>query len=722
MSQPVFAEAVSAYQRGDHARARVVCERVLQEQPQNFEALYLAGTLAAQDERMTDAIKFLKRAVDLNARHPALQAQLGAVLQELKRHEEALYHLDCAIRLKPNVAEVHDCRGNALTDLHRYDEAIASYERAIALMPNYADAFNDMGMALAAAKRVEEAIASFDRALRIEPDFAEAHCARGAALSVLHRNAEALSEIERALAIDPNMAHAWHSRGAALSAMRQMDDAIASYKKALALRPKFPEAKYALSLAMFERRDYPAAVALIREVLQVKPDIKFALGFLLESMLQLCDWSEYHDLVKRIESGLRVNLSVCPPLAAHVLPTEPGLQKSASVSWSKDVTFRTPTSVNVPRYRRHSKIRVGYFSPDFGDHPVSYLTSELFEKHDRSQFEVTAFSLIPRQCERNTRIAKAVDRFVDVSELSDRDSVACAREIHLDIAVDLAGYTSNARPNLFALRAAPLQIQYIGFLGTMGADFMDYMIADREMLPAQDQHHYTEKIIYLPCYQVNDTKRVISTKMFRRAEWGLPESGFVYCCFNGAKKLNPEIFGVWMRILQQVPGSVLWLYEDNPIQAANLRREAVARGVEGGRLVFARPLPLEDYLARYALADLFLDTLPYNAGATGSDALWAALPVLTCRGNTFAGRYGASMLAALGMQELIASNLHEYEARAVQLGTQPHEMARVRTKLTDRRTHGRLFDIDRFTDSIETAYRIIHERHHQGLLPATITV
>jgi predicted O-linked N-acetylglucosamine transferase (SPINDLY family) len=317
---------------------------------------------------------------------------------------------------------------------------------------------------------------------------------------------------------------------------------------------------------------------------------------------------------------------------------------------------------------------------------------------------------------------RGFDRFVDVRALTDRECVQRARELELDIAVDLAGYTEHSRPDVFALRAAPLQLHYIGYLGSMGADFIDYMIADRELITPQDEVHYTEKIIYVPSYQVNDTQRADSGKPYTRADWGLPQSGSVYCCFNACKKISPRMFDVWMRILQQVPGSVLWLLEDNPDQVANLRREAANRGVDAGRLVFAGFVSLQDYLARFAMADLFLDTLPYNAGATGSDALWAGLPLLTCRGDTFAGRYGASMLRALDLPEMITDNLSAYEAKAVVLGTQPLQLAGVREKLARGRVQGRLFDIARFTQILETAYQVIYERYQQGLPPATLTV
>lgn len=722
MSQAVFSEAVIAYQRGDHASSRRACERVLQAQPGHFDALHLLGVLAAQSGDMDQAADYFQRAVTANGRHPAVRAQLGAALQKLGRLDEALECLERALALKPDDPQFHDSRGNILADLERYEDAIASYQRAIVLAPDHADAHNDLGVALGKVKRHEAAIAEFDAALGLEPQFADAYNNRGVALAALRRLDEALASFDRALALDPAMADAWHGRGLALAATLRTDEAIASHRQALALQPGFLEATHALSQALLDGKHYAQAVAGMEEVMRVKPEYEFLPGVLLQTLLQICDWRSYGELVSRIETALHAGANVCPPFVTHLLPLAPAQQKQAAAIWKKAVTRVKPAEVAVPRYRPHPKIRVGYFSPDFREHPVYFLTAELFERHDRSRFEITAFSFTPPRYARPRRVTQAFDRFVDAHALSDRATAQCARDLELDIAVDLAGYTEHSRPDVFAWRAAPLQLHYIGYLGTMGADFIDYMIADRTLISPQDETQYTEKIIYLPCYQVNDSRRAGSGKPYTRQEWGLPQSGFVYCCFNACKKISPRMFETWMRILQQVPGSVLWLHEDNPYQVANLRREAVRRGVDAARLVFARQLPLQDYLARFVLADLFLDTLPYNAGATGSDALWAGLPLLTCRGDTFAGRYGASMLRALDLPEMITDNMNEYEARAIALAKDTQQLARVREKLAHGRTQGRLFDIARFTDSIESAYKAIYERHHQGLPPATIVV
>lgn len=722
LSQPVFSEAVAAYQRGDHTHARGACERVLQLQPAHFDALHLLGVLAAQSGNMSEAAGYFARAVAANEQHPAVRAQLGAALHQLGRLDEALACMDQAITLAPDDAQLYDNRGNILADLERHEEAIASYREALALAPYHADAHNDLGVALGKVKRHDEAIAAFDMALMLEPDFADAHNNRGVALAALRRQEEALASFDRALSLDSGMADAWHGRGLALAALLRTDEAIASHRKALALQPGHLEATHALSQAQLDGKQYAEAIAGMEKVMQVKPEYDFLPGILLQTQLQVCDWRSYDELVNRIGSGLQSGANVCPPFVTHLLPLGPTLQEKASEIWLQAVTRVDPAKVVVPRYRAHPRIRIGYFSPDFRDHPVYFLTAELFEKHDRSRFEITAFSFTPPRHARPARIAQAFDRFVDAHALSDRECAQRARELELDIAVDLAGYTEHSRPDVFALRAAPLQLHYIGYLGTMGADFIDYMIADQALILPQEEAQYSEKILYLPCYQVNDGRRSSSGKNYTRAQWGLPQSGFVYCCFNASKKINRPMFQAWMRILQQVEHSVLWLHQDNPDQVAHLRREAVNGGVDPARLVFAEPLALPDYLARFALADLFLDTLPYNAGATGSDALWAGLPLLTCRGDTFAGRYGASMLQALDLPELIMENLPAYEARAVELGRQPQQLARVREKLAHGRTHGRLFDIDRFTQSVETAYQTIHERHLRGLPPATIVV
>jgi predicted O-linked N-acetylglucosamine transferase (SPINDLY family) len=379
----------------------------------------------------------------------------------------------------------------------------------------------------------------------------------------------------------------------------------------------------------------------------------------------------------------------------------------------------------VLKHPSRDKIRIGYFSADFYDHPVAALMAETFEAHDRSRYEVTAFSFgLDTQDGMRRRMERAFDRFLDVRGKSDQDIALLARSVGIDIAVDLAGYTGGSRTGIFALRAAPIQVNYLGYPGTMGAEYMDYLIGDRTVVPEAQQRHYTEKIVYLPhSYLPHDSSRTISETVFTREELGLPPTGFVFCCFNNSYKITPSTFDSWMRILSQVENSVLWLSQNNPTAASNLRREAARRGVNAERLIFAnRMASLTDHLARHRVADLFLDTLPYNAHATAIDALWAGLPVLTCVGEGFAARVAASLLTAIELPELITSTAEQYEELAVQLAANPQRLALIRQKLASNRLKTPLFDTRAFTRHLEAAYARIHERCQANLPPEHIYV
>jgi predicted O-linked N-acetylglucosamine transferase (SPINDLY family) len=394
------------------------------------------------------------------------------------------------------------------------------------------------------------------------------------------------------------------------------------------------------------------------------------------------------------------------------------LQAAAAHTWVSDRCPASGALGDFAAHAPHDRLRIGYFSSDFRDHAVSHLMAEVFERHDRSRFELTAFSFGPDTGDAmRRRVSAAFERFIDVRGRSAAEVARLARQLEIDIAVDLNGFTQGGQTNVFAFRAAPLQASYVGFLGTMGADYYDYLIADRAIVPEGARAQYSEKIACLPSYQANDSTRPVPERKFSREALGLPPTGFVYCCFNNNYKITPRTFDGWMRILAAVEGSVLFLYADNDLAPANLRKEASRRGVDPRRLVFGERLPLPDYLARYLAADLFLDTLPYNAGATASDALWSGLPVLTCLGESFAGRVGGSLLAAIGLPELAVPTQEAYEARAIALARDPAALAAIRQRLACNRLSTPLFDTAAFTRHLEAAFRAMHERHEAGLPP-----
>jgi predicted O-linked N-acetylglucosamine transferase (SPINDLY family) len=412
------------------------------------------------------------------------------------------------------------------------------------------------------------------------------------------------------------------------------------------------------------------------------------------------------------------------PFYVLTLSDSAALQKRAAELWVREECPPNDSLPAVPKRGRRDRLHIGYFSADFHDHATSYLIAQLFELHDRSRFRVTAFSFGPdSQGAVRKRLKAGCDEFIVVRDKSDSEVALLARQRLLDIAIDLKGFTQDHRAGIFARRAAPLQVNYLGSPGTMGAPYMDYLIADRALVPAAHQAFYIEKIIYLPhCYQVNDAKRVIAEKSFTRAELGLPQTGFVFCCFNNSYKILPDTFDRWMRILSRVPGSVLWLLGDNPAAIRNLRREAAARRVDPQRLVFADRIDLPEHLARHRAADLFIDTVPCNAHTTASDALWAGLPVLTCRGEGFAGRVAASLLTAIGLPQLITSTLDQYEELAVRLAGDPGELAEVRQTLAANRLTAPLFDTPLYTRHIEAAFAEIYARYQADLMPENVFV
>jgi predicted O-linked N-acetylglucosamine transferase (SPINDLY family) len=547
-----------------------------------------------------------------------------------------------------------------------------------------ARAYCSQGTALIETREFDAALASLDEAIALEPGLADAHCNRGVVLAEMKRFDAALKSLDQAIALDPDFAEAHANRGAVLQELGRWAEAAAGYERAIALAP--------------ERG--------------------FLLGHIAHARMQLCDWNGLEACAARLTQRLQRGEPACAPFPALALTGSPSLQRRAAELWVR-MKFPPDASLGAIGGRaRGQKIRIGYFSADFRNHAVSFLTADLFETHDRSSFEVWGFSFgLNTQDAMRRRLELSFDRFIDVRQQSDRSIALLARSMQLDIAVDLGGFTKDSRPGIFALRAAPLQVSYLGFLGTMGAPYMDYLIADAAIVPPGDRVNYAEQILYVPTYQVNDAKRRIADRSFTREELGLPASGFVFCCFNASYKIIRATFAGWMRILLRAPGSVLLLLAANDTVKSNLRREAVLSRVDPDRLVFGDRLPMPEYLARYRAADLFLDTLPYNAGTTASDALWAGLPVLTCAGEAFAGRVAASLLTGIGMPELIASTQEQYENLAVALAAQPERLARIKQRLGDARHTAPLFNTPLFTRTLEAAYVAIYDRYQAGLPP-----
>jgi protein O-GlcNAc transferase len=691
-------------------------QQAITAKPDYAEALFNCGTLLKELRRPEEALACYEKAIEISPSFPLAHLRRGALLGELKRPDAALASYDKAIELDPRFAEAYGYRGVVLQERNQLDAALASYTKAIELDPRFAEAYYNRGVLHQQEKRSDAALADYDKAIELVPHFAEAFANRGALFHARKHSEAALASYDRAIELDPNYAEAFLSRGAVLMAQERWNEALASLDRAIALAPGSADAHNDRGDVLEQLMQPVEAIASFDRALALRPGSTAILRRRTALRMSVCDWRELQADIDRITAEIKNDLPVSvAPLLLSALLDEPSLQHRAARIWTREEYPPKDTLGAIAPRPRKDKIRVGYYSPDFRSHPVAGLTADLFEFHDRSRFETTAFAFGPKAADpMRKRLEQVFDSFLDVRDRSDLEVAALSRELGIDVAVDLAGFTAHCRTGIFALRAAPIQLSYIGYLGTIGAPYMDYLIADATIIPPASQGDYSEKLIYLPSYQVN-SKREISERQFTRQELGLPPQGFVFSCFNTLHKLQPATFETWMRILGRVPDSTLFIYGEDADTKQNLLNATRRSGVASDRVVFGKRIKREEYLARFRTMDLFLDTWPYNAGTTASDALWAGLPVLTCTGRSFASRYGASLLNALDLPELITENAQQYEDLAVELATHPQRLEGIKQKLTHHRDTTPLFDARSFTGHLESAFEKICERYRAGL-------
>jgi predicted O-linked N-acetylglucosamine transferase (SPINDLY family) len=602
-------------------------------------------------------------------------------------------------------------------------------EQVLARIPHsdrrFAEAQFYRGIALCQLRRDEDAVACFGEVTTVQPGFAPALLQLGGALSRLGRPRDALLAYDRFLSLEPGSAEAWHWRGNVLCALDRLKDAVESYSQSLALNPNGVETMHKRADALFYLGRFDEASDQLEHLLLIEPKAPYARGRLVFDKLQTCSWSHIDEHRERVLADLRAGFPAVSPGEFIAFSDSPSDQLQCARIW----TAHQCPAASAPLWRgephRHDRIRVAYLSKDFRFHPVTAQLVGVIETHDKSRFETIGISFGQNdQTEMCARLCGAFERFAVVEAFGDTDVAALLRRHEVDIAIDLMGHTGGSRPGIFALRPAPVQVNFLGFPGTTGAEYMDYIVADPIVIPPEDQRFYSERVAYLPeTYFPTDARRQIAGKTPNRSDAGLPEQGFVFCSFNNSFKYSPALFDVWMALLRNVAGSVLWLPESNAAAIGNLRGQAKARGIGAERLVCAPFVPNPaDHLARLKLADLFLDTLPYNAHSSACDALWAGVPVVTCRGGTFAGRVAASVLTALGLPELVAPALKDYEALALELARDPALLSQAKRKLVSNRATHPLFDTERFTRHLEAAYRIMWQRSQQGLPPQSFVV
>lgn len=745
---------VIAHQVGRNGIAVEYIERAIQSNENVAEFHNNLGEAKRALEKFEEAAACYQRALRLNPDFAEAHNNLGIIRLGREDLTEARACFQRAVQLKPDFAEAHNNLGFALLRQGEPAQARACFERAVQLNPRYVEAYHNLGNVWSDQGRLEEAAACYERAMQLKPDFAEAHNSLGIILKNQGRLDEAVACYQRALELKPDFFEVLNNLGIIRKNQGRVEEAVACYQRALQLNPDFAEVHNNLGTVWKSCGKWDDAVASFQRALELKPDFTAALSSLVAAMQRICQWDGLIPLAERVIEAVEkgddaAQADPVSPFAFLSLPTATTARQQLRCArqwaswtlkrfveqgnWRSDASGPSATADRLTSassveskagLQCKPRLTVGYLSADFRSHPMSYTIVELLEKHDRGRFTVCGYSYGPDDGSPiRKRIATACDKFVDLTETTYVQSAERIAADEVDILVDLAGYTLYARTEILALRPAPLQVHYWGYPGTLGAEFIDYNLVDEFVVPAGQEPYFTEKLVRLPgCYVPSDSQCEVAPNTPSKSECGLPDEGFVFCCFNASNKYTPQVFDVWMDVLKAVPGSVLWLLEGNPSVPANLRKEAAIRGVAPERLVFAPWRPPPEYLARHRLADLFLDTFPYTAHTTARDALWMGCPVLTRTGETFASRVAGSLLRTIGLPVLITTSALEYRDLAVQMARDTDRLADVRARLSASRKTSPLFQGASIARNFEKAFEKMWETHASGQPPRTFSV
>lgn len=706
--------------------AIAACRQCLALSPDDAKAHSVLGSLLKATRNTTDAVAAYEEALKLNPDQPAVLVKMGKLLLQSGQSAEAMTLCRRALELAPDLADARELERHILNESGDLEAAVALIAERAHDPAELARLYDELATSLRGQRRFHEAIAVQRRALAYVDNRADYHFNLAAALEGAGQRRDALSAYQSALALEPGRADGYTKVGILLRKMDLLDGAVTAFRESVKLDPKYVDGHYnlAVTLKQMNRLD-EAREGLDRAVEQAPESI--VIGFERVNVMRMaCDWTGLEEEERRlIEMRRRSRAPAAPFLMLPMATTR--ADQLTSGQYFSDI-LGVPASRRFQSYPNCSKpgerIRIGYLSADFSRHATALLIAEVLEKADRERFEIVGYCFsYDDGSDLRARVKAAFDRFVDVKGMSDEDVAKTIHADGIDVLVDLKGYTHSARTAILAYKPAPIQVNYLGYPGTMGGDFMDYIVGDAVITPMEHQPDYSERIVQLPhCYQPNDRQRVISDAPVSRAAEGLPEDGFVFCSFNNNYKISPDTFRLWMRLLLQVPGSVLWVLVKSPACRANLLREAEASGVHRDRIVFAEPLPNPEHLARHRLADLFLDTSPCNAHTTASDALWAGLPVLTMLGETFAGRVAASLLSAMGLDELVVETPDAYEQLALTLARDKRQLDAIRKKIAERRETSPLFDSTRYARNLEQAYETMVDIMRSGEAPRPFAV
>jgi len=709
--------AFDLLKKNDFINAKLIYENILSVDKKNFDALFFLAVILINFKNYKKARDLLEQVVLIKPNFADAYNNIGICLEKLNDLNGAIKNYNLAINNRPNFAEAHNNIGVVFQKLRNFDEAILQYKKAITYKNLYLDAYVNLANLFKETKQFEEAIKNYDLAINLNPKLAEVYNNKGNALKEIRKFEEAIKNYDLAINLNPKLAEVYNNKGNALKEIRKFEEAIKNYDLAINLNPNFAEAYFNTATALQDIKNFEKAVLYFEKALLLDKEIPFCKGYLLHAKMLCCNWSGLNELYKEIYNDVEKNRYSATPFGYQAIcDDESNLQKCAQLYSSK----RFPEIKNnlfSKKVSKNKKIKIGYLCGEFREQATSILMTEVWEKHNKEDFEIIAFdSGWDDKSLRRNRIINAFDKFIDISKVSDLDAAKIIYKEQIDILINLNGFFGTGRPVVFSYRPAGIQINYLGFPGTIGSKYIDYILCDQTVVPPESKKFYNEKIIYLPdCYQANDTKRNISDKKFLREELSLPTESFVFCCFNNNYKITPNMFDVWARLLKKIDNSVLWLIDGNSEATENLKKEAKIRNIDVSRLIFAKRMKLEDHLARHKNADLFLDTLPYNAHTTASDSLWAGLPVLTCLGKAFPGRVAASLLKSLDLPELITYSENEYISKAEELALNPEKLTLIKNKLDTNKFSQPLFNTELFCRNLESAFKIIFEKYSLGL-------
>ncbi len=679
-----ISEVIHLIQSGSLFDAEKNLLKLIQTQPEDSDLYNLIGIVYSLRNLHEEAIDWFERGINISKKNDGLYLNLGTSLMSLEKTKEAIDAFNEALVINPNSEHAYYNLGNLYLDLKKYEDSIKIYDKALKIKNDFVDCLINKAVALTKQGKAEEALFEYEKAIALEPTNLKIHLNLASLYEINKKFDKALTHYDQATQIKPDYPEAWNNKGIIFGELKQYEEALAHYDQAIQIKPDYPEAWNNKGVIFGELKQYEEAVKHYKQALCLDKKINWSLGNLIHSKLMIADWENIDNEIDSLKKRISEFQNATTPFPLLSAIDDENLHHVVAKNYVDNKFPYQKKLGEIKTKVKSEKIKIAYVSSDFRNHPVIYLLEEIFELHNRKEFIIIAFNTGSNiSGEEGERLKKLFDHFVEAGELSDIKIAEISRQLSIDIAINLGGHTNNSRTNIFAYRAAPIQVNFLGYPGTIGAEYIDYIIADKRVIPEKSLKNYSERVVWMPnTFLPYDSKRGPSKKKSTRFEFSLPENKFIYCCFNNAYKFNPRMIRLWSKIIEKNQESVLWLSSNNPIFQKNITNEFIKNGVSKDRVIFANKINNHmEYISAYGVANLFLDTSPYNAHATALDALRGGLPVLTMTGKSFAGRVGASIMSSKNLHELIANNDEEYIEKAIHYSKSKNDYESIKIKV-----------------------------------------